>query len=118
MQNDFERQFARFLDGASDVTAWCKVPESFKFSIEYTDHAANLRYYYPDFLVVADNGLHWIVETKGAETVEVAHKDRAARLWCENATMLTDTTWEYIKVPQKDFYDLQPATFGDITLLR
>jgi hypothetical protein len=62
------------------------VPDSFKFSIEYTDQNANLRYYYPDFLVVESDGVHWIVETKGAETVEVAHKDRAARLWCENAT--------------------------------
>jgi type III restriction enzyme len=116
--NDFERAFAKFLDGAGDVVAWCKVPESFKFSIEYTDQNANLRYYYPDFLAVADSGLRWIVETKGAETVDVAYKDRAARLWCENATMLTGTTWEYIKVPQKDFYDLHPAVFSDITLMR
>ncbi len=76
--NDFERQFARFLDGAADVVAWCKVLDSFKFSIEYTDYNANLRYYYPDFLAVVEDGMHWIVETKGAETVEVAYKDRAA----------------------------------------
>jgi type III restriction enzyme len=116
--NDFERQFARFLDGADDIVSWCKVPDSFKFSIEYTDQSANLRYYYPDFVAVADTGMHWIIETKGAETVEVAYKDRAARLWCENATMLTPTVWDYIKVPQKDFYDLQPITFSDITLMR
>lgn len=112
--NNFEQQFARFLDGSPDVAAWCKVPDSFKFSIEYTDQNANLRYYYPDFVAVAQDGVHWIVETKGAETVEVAYKDRAARLWCENATMLTGVSWEYIKVPQKDFYELQPAVFSDI----
>lgn len=89
--NDFERTFGVFLDGASDIAAWCKVPDSFKFSIEYTDQNANLRYYYPDFLALAEDGIHWIIETKGAETVEVAYKDRAARLWCENATMLTVT---------------------------
>lgn len=89
--NSFEQQFARFLDGAGDLSAWCKVPESFKFSIEYTDQSANLRYYYPDFIAIDENGTHWIVETKGVETVEVAYKDRAARLWCENATMLTGT---------------------------
>jgi type III restriction enzyme len=116
--NEFERQFARFLDTTDDVVTWCKVPDSFKFSIEYTDNNANLRYYYPDFVAVAQNGVHWIVETKGVETVEVAYKDRAARLWCENATMLTGTTWEYIKVPQKDFYEMQPALFSDITLMR
>ena len=32
--------------------------------------------------------------------------------------MLTGTTWEYIKVPQKDFYELQPSAFSDITLIR
>lgn len=116
--NEFERQFARFLDSAGDVAAWCKLPDSFKFSIEYTDQNANLRYYYPDFVAVAANGTHWLVETKGMESVEVAYKDRAARLWCENATILTGTPWEYLKVPQKDFYDLQPSTFGDITYVR
>jgi type III restriction enzyme len=116
--NEFERAFAHFLDTAGDVVAWCKLPESFKFSIEYTDHNASLRYYYPDFVAVAENGVHWIIETKGAEMVEVAYKDQAARLWCENASVLTGTTWEYVKVPQKDFYELQPALLSDITLLR
>ncbi len=115
--NAFERGFGAFLDGASDVMAWCKVPDSFKFYIEYTDQRASLRYYYPDFIAVTDDGGHWIVETKGAETVEVVHKDRAAQLWCENATRLTGETWRYLKVPQKDFNDLQPTTFADLTLL-
>jgi type III restriction enzyme len=116
--NEYERAFAKFLDGAEDVVAWCKVPESFKFSIEYTDQNASLRYYYPDIVAVAEDGMHWIVETKGAEMIEVAYKDRAARLWCENASTLTDTTWEYIKVRQKDFYEMQPTLFSDITLMR
>jgi type III restriction enzyme len=116
--NGFEKQFASFLDGASDVRAWCKIPESFKFSIEYTDPRANLRYYYPDFVAVDESGRHWLIETKGAETVEVAHKDAAARLWCDNATELSGTIWMYVKVAQTDFHQMQPATFGDITLLQ
>ncbi len=32
-------------------------------------------------------GVNYIVETKGREDLDVAHKDRAAILWCENATM-------------------------------
>jgi hypothetical protein len=32
--------------------------------------------------------------------------------------MLTRTTWEEVKVPQKDFYELQPSAFSDITLIR
>jgi type III restriction enzyme len=116
--NLFEREFARFLDNVPDVEAFAKLPEQFGFSIEYTDNAANLRYYYPDFVARLENGERWLVETKGAETVEVAHKDRAATLWCENATMLTGTPWRYLKVPQKEFAKLQPSEFGDLEVLQ
>jgi type III restriction enzyme len=116
--NDYERRFAQFLDTAADITAWCKVPDSFRFSIEYTDQHANLRYYYPDFVAIADDGAHWIIETKGAETVEVQFKDNAARIWCDNATQLTGVHWNYIKVPQKDFDKMGAKDFGDITLLQ
>ncbi|HEX6819797.1 MAG TPA: hypothetical protein VF120_15580, partial [Ktedonobacterales bacterium] len=116
--NDFERSFGKFLDSAADISAWCKIPDSFGFAIEYTDQAANLRYYYPDFVAIAEDGTHWLLETKGAETVEVAHKDRAATLWCENATLLTGTPWQYIKVPQKGFSEMQPSTFEDLLLLQ
>lgn len=115
--NDYERRFAKFLDDAPDITAWCKVPDSFHFSIEYTDQRANLRYYYPDFVAIADDGAHWIIETKGAETVEVQFKDNAARIWCDNATQLTGVHWDYIKVPQKDFDKMDAKDFNDITLL-
>jgi hypothetical protein len=31
----------------------------------------------------------WLVETRGQESLEVAFKDKAALMWCENATILT-----------------------------
>jgi len=63
--NEFEKEFAKFLQSAEDVEAFSKLPEPFGFAIEYTDAAANLRYYYPDFVVRLTNGEHWLVETKG-----------------------------------------------------
>ncbi len=114
--NELEREFARFLQSAEDVGVFSKLPEPFGFAIEYTDSAANLRYYYPDFVVRLTNGEHWLVETKGQETVEVARKGDAARHWCENATILTGNTWQYLKVPQKDFGQLQPSLFSDIAV--
>ena len=54
------------------------------------------------------------METKGLEDVTVPYKDRAAQLWCENATLLTDTTWQYIKVPQKEFDKLEPTQFSNL----
>ncbi len=115
--NKFESAFARFLDQAPDVVAWCKVPDSFRFRIEYTDQHANLRYYLPDFVVVTADGTRWIAETKGQEGAEVQHKDNAARIWCDNAAQLTGVTWQYIKVPQIDFEKMEAKDFGDVTML-
>ncbi len=112
--NDFEYTFARFLENAKDVEAFSKLPQQFGFSIEYTDNNANLRYYYPDFVVKTETGEMWLVETKGQESVEVAFKDRAARLWCENASTLTGERWSYVKVPQKEYNRLQPVEFYDL----
>ncbi len=112
-----EERFAKFLDKAKDVTAFAKLPQPFGFAIEYTDSVGNLRYYEPDFVVVSSDDSHFLVETKGIEDVTVAYKDRAAQIWCENATLLTDTPWQYIKVPQKEFDILQPTEFADLLVL-
>jgi type III restriction enzyme len=112
--NEFEREFAKFLQDVPDVVAFAKLPKRFKFTIEYTDNATNLRYYEPDFVAVNSEGVHFVVETKGQENVDVAHKDRAATIWCKNATLLTGTEWTYLKVPQSDWNQLQPNDLGDV----
>ncbi len=116
--NGFERDFAKFLDNATDVEAFAKLPQPFAFSIEYTDGAMNLRSYYPDFVAVDDKGVRWLLETKGAETDEVPHKDAAATQWCENATQLTKTQWQYLKIPQKAFELLQPTKLEQLEALK
>lgn len=116
-ENPFERDFAKFLDNAEDVTSFAKLPQPFGFSIEYTDGAMNLRSYYPDFVAVDKNGAHWLLETKGAETTEVPHKDAAAAQWCANATQLTGTQWLYLKIPQKGFETLQPSRLDHLKAL-
>ena len=86
--NNFEREFAKFLDNAPDVQAFSKLPQVFRFSIEYTESAMNLRYY-PDFVALDTKGIYWLLDTKSQETSEVPRKDAAAMLWNENATQLT-----------------------------
>ena len=115
--NDFEREFAKFLDGAKDVTAFAKLPRAFGFTIEYTDTSMNLRNYEPDFVAVDKAGTKWLLETKGQENVDVLRKDLAATRWCETASQLTETKWKYIKVPQKEFETLQPARLSDLAAL-
>ncbi len=112
--NDFEREFARFLDNAGDVTAFAKLPRAFGFTIEYTDTSMNLRNYEPDFVAIDRDGVHWLLESKGQENIDVRRKDLAAAQWCENASDLSGTTWQYVKVPQKEFELLQPTRLADL----
>jgi type III restriction enzyme len=115
--NQFEKGFAKFLEQSDDVVRFAKLPERFGFVIEYTDNAGNLRYYEPDFVAVVTEGTHYLIETKGMEDVNVAHKDNAANLWCDNATQLTGKPWVYKKVRQGDYDSLQPSLFADLNVL-
>lgn len=113
--NQYELDFAKFLENSSDVITFAKLPLQFGFSIHYTDKVANIRHYYPDFVVKLKNKEHWLIETKGLEDVNVKHKDQAATLWCQNATELTNTEWKYLKVLQKDYEKLHPDDFTELT---
>jgi type III restriction enzyme len=116
--NDYERDFAQFLEDTPDVAAFAKLPPTSRlpFSIEYTDNATNLRYYEPDFVAVGTDATHWLIETKGREDIDVAHKDRAAKIWCENASLLTGTLWRYLKVQQAEFGKLQAGDLADVAV--
>ncbi len=115
--NEFEKAFSVFLEKAPDVARFAKLPERFGFTIPYTDSVANLRYYEPDFIAVTTDGVHHLIETKGREDIDVKHKDRAAQLWCENASLLTGTAWVYQIVHQKEFEKLRPDEFSDLVAL-
>jgi type III restriction enzyme len=67
-------------------------------------------------VVRTEQGEMWLVETKGQESLEVRFKDRAAQMWCENATQLTGESWRYVKVPQKEYEKLQPVEFSDLLI--
>ena len=67
--------------------------------------------------MLTDDGTHRIVETKGLEDVNVANKDRAAQLWCENTTRLTGKPWTYLKVLQTEWNSLQATQFSDLLVL-
>jgi type III restriction enzyme len=115
--NEFEKEFARFMEKAPDVQRFAKLPEQFGFAIEYTDSAGNLRYYEPDFVALTSDGIHYLLETKGLEDTNVANKERAAHLWCENTTRLTSKSWAYVIVRQTAYKQLQPTRFEDLLVL-
>ena len=101
--NEFEVEFAKFLDRAEDVDAFSKIVPKIGFFVEYRDSDGNLRLYYPDFVLLTDEKEYMIIETKGREDVDVEHKDKRIRLWCEDATNLMGIKWSFIRVDQEDF---------------
>jgi len=103
VDSSLEARFARFLDRATDVTAWAKLTMNTRFALEYISKAGALRYYYPDFVMRLNDDTCLIVETKGQEDLDVALKDRRARRWCQDSTRLAGREWAYEKVPQKLF---------------
>lgn len=115
--NELERNFAQFLDQAEEVMAFAKLPALFGFSIEYLDNQTNIRHYYPDFVAKLQNGVHYLLETKGREDIEVRRKDEAALFWCDNASRLSGNTWDYLKIPQKPFEALNPKKFMELLYL-
>jgi deoxycytidylate deaminase len=52
------------------------------FSIEYRDDHGKTRRYYPDFWVLFETGLQWIVEVKGVYSEIDLLKFKAAQEWC------------------------------------
>ena len=114
VENDFESEFARFLNRAEDVVTFCKVVPKIGFFVEYRDSEGNLRLYYPDFLIVLNNGERLVIETKGIEDVDVKHKDKRAELWCEDASRLTGEVWRYCRVDQEDFEKYKYKTVSEL----
>lgn len=113
--NDFEQEFAGFLDSVNDIAAFANAGNTpQKLSIEYLDIEANLRCYEPDFVARDLNGIRWLIETKGREDIDVARKSERAEQWCEDVTRLTGNEWRYLKVPQKDFARFKPSSFEEL----
>lgn len=113
--NDFEQSFAKFLDDAPDIATFANLGNlPTKLSIEYLDSETNLRFYEPDFVAIATNGIHWLLETKGREDLDVQFKNQRAEKWCEDVTSLTGIEWRFQMIPQKPFEKMNPQNFSDL----
>lgn len=90
----FEQQAAFIFDTTERVSRWVK-NERLGFVVPYRRDGV-FRRYFPDFLVVLQDGERLIIETKGRESPDVEIKSAAARRWC---TAVNNDgrfgTWEY-----------------------
>ena len=112
--NQFETEFASFLDTATDVAAYAKNNLYTHFSLDYQSRDQAIRYYYPDFIVRLAAGEMWLVETKGIEDVEVERKDARATQWCRDVSAMTGIPWQYVKVPYEVFQASSATTFSEL----
>lgn len=99
---DLEKQFADFLDRASDVVRYFK-NERFGFSVTYYE-SNRPRQYYPDFIVAAREAdgreVMWLAETKGEIRPNTALKSGAAKLWCDKMSRTSYGPWRYLFLQQ------------------
>lgn len=113
--NDFEDEFAQFLDNADDIEKFAAFAG--KFFIDYFTSKGAIRFYHPDFVAIQKNNkkrIHWIIETKGREYEDTDRKDEAIRRWCEDISNQTGQDWRYLKVMQSTFTSLKPKNFCDL----
>ncbi len=108
--NNYEVDFAKFLDNAADVAAFAKLTQYVPFCIEYVDRRGAFRLYYPDFVVKTTKGDMLLVETKGREDIDVPRKDARAAKWCQDTTKLTGSPWRYLKASELVFRTTTAAT--------
>ena len=106
--NEFEKDFAKFLNKAEDVDRFASLgtteQESWSgFRIDYIKLNGRRAYYYPDWIVVQrenNKEIFWIIETKGRVWADTHRKDEAIQYWCERVSELTKQEWKYIRINQ------------------
>lgn len=111
--NNFEAEFAEFLDNCSDIDRFAALAD--KFWIDYLSSRGAIRMYHPDFIAVQkinNKEIFWIIETKGREYEDTDKKDEAMKIWCDNISKQSKLKWKYVKIYQKDFNSLKGQNKG------
>jgi len=102
IDNDLEERFCELLNSVSDVKSFIKNVPNLNFYIEFVNDKKGISYYQPDFVVDCGKNVY-LIETKGAETIDVVLKDKRAIEWCKDISNLTGKKWKYVKVKQEIF---------------
>lgn len=117
--NDFESDFARFLDVCPDILRFAALAEHYtRFRVDYLSPSGAIKFYYPDFVAIQKSGkgkfVHWIIETKGQMYEDVSYKEASIKDWCKKVSAQVNEDWRYVRVDQKLFGDRNFSTFEDL----
>ncbi len=107
------------LRNLSELVATKTLIETFKTAINaltiQEKGDAEIREYYPDFLVKLTNSQIVIVETKGLEDLDVPHKMNRLRQWCEDINKIqSDVIYDFVYVDQENYEKYRPTSFHDL----
>ena len=113
-----ELSFASFLEAADDVEAFTKNYFAIGFKLDYVKTDGSLSNYVPDFIVRDNQGVTWIIETKGREEIDLPQKMRRLRQWCEDATTADDSgkVYSFLYVDQKSFEMHGPSSLHELAV--
>ena len=112
----FEIEFSKYLDNYDDVISFFKNDIQLKQSIEYIKFDGKIGSYYPDFFVKLNNKEKWIIETKGAESLNDPRKFARLKEWCLDASKSEETPWKCLYLRQEiwDSFKVKPDSFQQL----
>ncbi len=119
--NDFESDFACFLDKCPDIVKFAALAEHFtRFRVDYLSTSGAIKFYYPDFIAVQKGKegqiVNWIVETKGRAFENLPNKEASIREWCKKVSVQRNEAWKYIRVDQSSFEGQECEYFAELLL--
>lgn len=120
--NDFEKDFGRFLEKATDILRFAALgtteqESGTRFRVDYLKPSGAIGFYYPDWVAVQktkDGDLNWIIETKGRVWEDTKVKDQAISFWCDRVSEQSSKSWRYVRVNQSEFDKRSWSTFSEI----
>jgi type III restriction enzyme len=111
----FELEFAHFLDSADGVAAFAKNYWAVGFRIDYVRTDGDLSDYVPDFLVRAEDGTVYVIETKGRQERDLERKMARLAQWCADASEASRAVggpdYRFVFVDQAGFRRNGPKDF-------
>ncbi|MEX2304938.1 MAG: DEAD/DEAH box helicase family protein [Waddliaceae bacterium] len=116
----FELQFAAWLEDAKDASAYAKNMFAVNFKLDYQKEDGDLSYFYPDFIVRDNDGVVWIIETKGREDLDDIRKIERLRQWCKDINELDGKVKVdslYVKQDDWESFKNLPETLGELAKL-
>ena len=110
-----ELRFAKFLEACPEVASYARNYRAVHFNLDYINASGNISHYYPDFIVKLGDGRIFLVETKGAENLDVQPKIERLKRWCEDINhMQSSTEFDFVYVDQESFETFSPHTFKQL----